>query len=155
MPEQPDPFPRFTQPGALFAGHTERGAVLDAGLAHPDRQAGLGDPEVLRDLGELLAGLAVPGHADDDFAELSGVGGGRITYFPAAPHDATERFSSIRASVPGDRKTMLRGSHAALGSRRSRTLNAAIFMSVRQVKMVSWSHIAAAVTSSALPMLSR
>ena len=53
-----------------------RDAQFDVGLAHPVRQAGFRDPEVLRDLGELLARFTVPRDADDVVTELLGVGSG-------------------------------------------------------------------------------
>ena len=49
------------------------GTVLDVSLAHPVRQTGLGDPEVLRDHRELLTRFTVPRNADDVVTELLGI----------------------------------------------------------------------------------
>ena len=57
-------------------------AVLDVGLADPVRQAGLSDPEVLGELGELLTGLSVPRDADDVVAKLSGIRAGMMHILP-------------------------------------------------------------------------
>src|SRR5699024_3957010 len=71
--EQPVTATQIPQLGGLLTGLARPGTVLDIGLTHPVRQAGLGDPEVLRDYRELLARFAVPGDADDVVTELLGV----------------------------------------------------------------------------------
>src|SRR5690606_12490676 len=72
--QQPDPLARIAQLDRVLPGLAGPVAVLDVGLTHPVRQARLGDSEVTRDLGELLARFAVPRDTDDVVTELLGVG---------------------------------------------------------------------------------
>src|SRR5699024_3448462 len=76
LPQQPIQATLISQLGGLFSGLARPGTVLDIGLTHPVRQARLGDPEVVRDRGELLARFAVPRDADDVVTELLGIGSG-------------------------------------------------------------------------------
>src|SRR5699024_5120716 len=76
LPQQPIQATLISQLGGLFSGLARPGTVLDIGLTHPVRQARLGDPEVVRDRGELLARFAVPRDADDVVTELLGIEGG-------------------------------------------------------------------------------
>jgi hypothetical protein len=57
------------------------GSVVDAGEPEPAVQAGLGDPEVLRDLGQ--PSLTLAGNRDDIAAELQGKAFGMMTILPA------------------------------------------------------------------------
>src|SRR5699024_11226786 len=74
--QQPIPATQIPQLGGLLPGRAGTGTVLDISLTHPVRQARLRDPEVLRDLGELLARFTVPRDTDDVVAELLGVRSG-------------------------------------------------------------------------------
>lgn len=59
-------------------------AIVDVSLLEPVRQAGFADPEVGRDLLELLARLAIAGDTNDVVTELFGVGLGHWEHSLAA-----------------------------------------------------------------------
>ena len=75
-------------------------AVVDLGLAQPLEQRHRVDPEVVGDLLDRHAGLAVTGDPHDIVAELPGVGLGHSDILPAHHHGKPSQMSPIGAADP-------------------------------------------------------
>jgi hypothetical protein len=70
--QRTDPLAGLAQLGVLGHRGPGRDPVCDVGGLRPVGQAGLTDPEVGRDLRQVLARLTVAGDVDDVVAELLG-----------------------------------------------------------------------------------
>ena len=98
--ELPVPTTKVAQFARLFPSPPRTVSILDIGLAHPVRQAKLGDPEVVRDLRKLLARFTILPDAQDLVTELLEIGRRHDVHPSLRCCSAPQMMCHPRAPVP-------------------------------------------------------